>query len=685
MANITINDKKINVANGSSIIQACEQAGVEVPRFCYHEKLKVAGNCRMCLVEVDGCRKPVASCAMNVSEGMVVHTDTPMVKKAREGVMEFLLMNHPLDCPVCDQAGECDLQDQAMKYGRDSSRFSEEKRAVQDKYMGPLIKPSMTRCIHCTRCIRFATDIAGVEELGTFGRGENMEVSTYVEKAITSELSGNMIDICPVGALTSKPYAFKARSWELSSTETIDVLDAVGSNIRVDSRGTEVKRILPRLHEDINEEWISDKTRFAYDGLKNQRIDRPYIRVDGRLIPSNWEEALNLIKHKVSHLKGKEIAAIAGEMADAESIMVLKDILKNFGSSNMDCLPEGIHIDTKNRSAYLFNTSIAGIEKSDLCLLIGTNPRHEATIVNARIRKRFLQGDFNVYSVGEVPDLTYPVENIGNDISVLQDIAKVKHAISAKLKAAKNPMMILGYGALNRSDAGALLALCDDILDKYGFIKENWNGFNILHTSASTVAALDLQFVPGSGGMNTKDILRATVSNDVKFLYLLGADEINTHDLKNKSFIVYQGHHGDRSANIADVVLPGVAYTEKDATYLNLEGRMQRTKVCVASPGESKEDWQILKNIADKLNVKLKYQNKDQLRKYMAQYSRAFKDLDIVLKEKWAGCGKKGILIDEKISNYNIDYYMANSICRASKTMASCVEKIVKMNNMVGV
>lgn len=685
MTNITINDKKINVTNGSSIIQACEQAAVEVPRFCYHEKLKVAGNCRMCLVEVEGFKKPVASCAMNVTEGMVVHTDTPMVKKAREGVMEFLLINHPLDCPICDQAGECDLQDQAMKYGRDSSRFSEEKRAIQDKYMGPLIKTNMTRCIHCTRCIRFATDIAGVEELSAFGRGENMEVSTYVEKALTSELSGNMIDICPVGALTSKPYAFKARSWELSSTETIDVLDAVGSNIRVDSRGMEVQRILPRLHEDINEEWISDKTRFAYDGLKNQRIDRPYIRMNGKLIPSDWENALNLIKHKISNLKGKEIAAIAGEMADAESIMVLKDILQSFRSNNMDCLPEGVHIDTKNRSAYLFNTSIAGIEKSDLCLLIGTDPRHEATIVNARIRKRFLRGGFTVYSIGEVPDLTYPVESLGNDISILQDIAKGKHALSSKLKTAKNPMMILGYGALNRSDASALLALCKDIMDKYDFIKEDWNGFNILHTSASTVGALDLKFIPGYGGMDTKNILRATVSEDIKFLYLLGADEVNTHDLKSKSFIVYQGHHGDRSANIADVVLPGVAYTEKDATYLNLEGRMQRTKVCVASPGDSKEDWQILKKIADKLEVKLKYENKKQLREYMAKYSAAFEHLDMVPKEKWNGCGKKGVLLDDKISHYNINYYMTNSICRASKTMANCIDKILRTNNAVGV
>jgi len=683
MINVIINNKKLQVEEGSSIIQACEKAGVEVPRFCYHEKLKVAGNCRMCLVDVDGRNKPVASCAAVVHEDMVVRTNTPVIKKAREGVMEFLLANHPLDCPICDQAGECDLQDQAMKYGSGSSRFFEDKRAVQDKYMGPLIKTHMTRCIHCTRCIRFATDIAGVEEIGAFGRGEEMEVSTYVGKAITSELSGNMIDICPVGALTSKPYAFKARSWELKKTETIDVSDAVGSNIRVDTRGMEVFRVLPRLHENINEEWISDKTRFSYDGLRNQRLDRPYVRVGGVLKPSTWEEAMSLISKKISRLKGKEIGAIIGDMADAESIMVLKDIMKHFDSPNMDCLPDGIHMDIKNRSSYLFNTTIAGIEESDLCLIIGSDPRHEATMVNARLKKRSMVGGFKVFSVGNSVDLTYPVQHLGADVSILEEIAKGKHKISSALKAAKKPMMIVGYGALSRNDSPAILKLCDKILSQYKFIQKDWNGFNVIHTAASTVAALDLKFVPQLGGMDAKNIINSVVNNDLKFLYLLGADGISTANIKNKSFIVYQGHHGDRSAHVADVILPGAAFTEKDATYVNLEGRAQRTRICTNPPGNAKEDWVILKDIADQIGIKLKYTNKSELHESMCKISPSFCELDSVSREVWGGCGVKGKVSDEKISNIEMNYYMSNSICRSSKIMASCIGKILKGTTMV--
>ncbi|MCH9754222.1 MAG: NADH-quinone oxidoreductase subunit NuoG, partial [Alphaproteobacteria bacterium] len=660
MINVTINDKKIKIEEGSSIIQACEKAGVEVPRFCYHEKLKVAGNCRMCLVDVEGRNKPVASCAANVHEDMVVKTNTPVVKKAREGVMEFLLANHPLDCPICDQGGECDLQDQAMKYGSGKSRFSEDKRAVKDKYMGPLIKTHMTRCIHCTRCIRFATDVAGVEELGAFGRGEDMEVSTYVGKAITSELSGNMIDICPVGALTSKPYAFKARSWELKKTETIDVSDAVGSNIRVDTRGQEVFRVLPRLHEEINEEWISDKTRFSYDGLKNQRLDRPYIRLDGVLKPSSWEEAVALITKRLSRLKGKEIGAIVGDMADAESITVLKDIMKHYSSPNMDCLPDGIYMDTKHRSSYLFNTTISGIEESDFCLLVGADPRHEATMVNARLKKRSMLGNFKVFSIGNEVDLTYQVENLGSDVGILKDIASGKHKISSALKSAKKPMIIIGYGALARSDSCALLKLCDQIVSKYKFIQKDWNGFNVLHLASSTVAALDLKFIPQTGGMNARNMINSVVNTDLKFLYLLGADGVNTSNIKNKSFVVYQGHHGDRAAHVADVVLPGAAFTEKNATYVNLEGRAQRTKICTNPPGDAKEDWEILRNIADKSGVKLKYNSKSELRDYMCSISTSFSKLDYVHKEEWKGCGEKGKLLDEKISNIEINYYMSN-------------------------
>lgn len=683
MITVTINDKKVKVQEGSSIIQACEKVGVEIPRFCYHEKLKVAGNCRMCLVDVDGRNKPVASCAAVVHEDMVVRTNTPTIKKAREGVMEFLLANHPLDCPICDQGGECDLQDQAMKYGSGLSRFSENKRAVQDKYMGPLIKTHMTRCIHCTRCIRFATDVAGVEELGAFGRGENMEVSTYIGKAITSELSGNMIDICPVGALTSKPYAFKARSWELKKTETIDVSDAVGSNIRVDTRGMEVFRILPRLHEDINEEWISDKTRFSYDGLKNQRLDRPYIRVGGVLKQSTWEEAMKLIVKKISGLKGKEMAAIVGDMVDAESIMVLKDIMKHFSSPNTACLPEGIHMDTKNRSSYLFNTTIAGIEKSDLCLIIGSDPRHEATMINARLKKRSIEGKYKVYSIGNEVDLTYPVHHLGSDVRILEEIAKGKHSISSALKAAKKPMMIIGYGALLRSDSPALLEICSKIVDKFDFVQKDWNGFNILHTDASTVAALDLKFFPKSDGMNTKEIINSAVNNDLKFLYLLGADGISTSNIKNKSFTVYQGHHGDRAAHVADVVLPGAAFTEKSGTYINLEGRAQRTQVCAKPVGESREDWVILKDIADKIGIKLQYNNISELREAMSKVSASFSKLDSISHEAWHGCGVKGKLSDENVSNIEMNYYMSNAICRSSKIMASCIDKILKERTKV--
>ncbi len=678
MVDIIVDGKKVKVKQGSSVIQACEKAGVEVPRFCYHDKLKVAGNCRMCLVEVEGSRKPIASCATPVAEGMVVKTDTKEIKKSREGVMEFLLMNHPLDCPVCDQAGECDLQDQAMKYGRGSSRFDEDKRAVQEKNMGPLIKTHMTRCIHCTRCIRFSTDVAGVEELGAFGRGEDMEVATYVGNAVASELSGNMIDICPVGALTSKPYAFKARNWELNKTETIDVSDAVGSNIRVDSRGMEVMRILPRLNESINEEWISDKTRFMYDGLKYQRIDRPYIRKGTKLKPATWAEAFSTIVGKTKRLKGENMGAIIGDMVDSESIMVLKDIMNHFDSPNMDSMPGKVKFDVSNRSSYLFNTTIEGIEKSDLCLLVGVNPRHEATMVNARIRKRFNEGGYKVFSVGGERDLSYKSEWLGDDISVLKDLASGAHPLSDILSKAKKPMMIIGYGVLSRGDSDAVLGICNKVIEKYRFVDGRWNGFNILHTNASAVGALDLRFVPGRDGLNTDEIIEKATKKKMKFLYLLGADNMDVEGLKAKSFIVYQGHHGDRAANIADVVLPGAAFTEKSATYVNLEGRAQRTNMSVAPPGQAQEDWKILMQLASELNVELKYNNLNELRGVMASKADSFKNIDQVVPAEWKGVGNKKKSSDNKISDIGINYYMSNVICRASKTMIACADKVDK-------
>ncbi len=676
MPKLIINGKAVEVPAGITLIQACELVGVEIPRFCYHDRLHVAGNCRMCLVELEKSPKPVASCALSVSDGMVVHTDSPMIKKAREGVLEFLLINHPLDCPICDEGGECDLQDQTIMYGRGTNRFAENKRAVPDKYMGPLIKTQMNRCIHCTRCVRFATEIAGVEELGAMGRGEHMEIGTYIEQSITSELSGNMIDICPVGALTSKPYAFKARSWELIKTESIDVLDAVGSNIRVDVRGKEVMRILPKLHEDINEEWISDKTRFACDGLQNQRLDVPMVKVSGKLKPVSWSEAFKFIKHKLRTLSGNEIGAIIGDLVDAESIMVLKDLMIGLQSPNIDCMQEGARVYHSNRAHYLFNTSIAGIEQSDCCVLIGTNPRYEASLVNARIRKRYMRGQYNVYSIGSQDDLTYPVTHLGDDPKVLQDILQGQHSLVQRLQQAQNPIMVIGYGALMRDDYKAILYLCSEIAQKYGFIKNNWNGFNILHSAASRVAALDLGFVPQKGGMYTHEILTAAQKQKIKAVYLLGADEIDVQKLKN-TFVIYQGHHGDKSANIADVILPGVAYTEKEAIYVNLEGRVQRTNLAVMPHGEAKEDWQILKMLMEVLDIQLKYQTKDELRREMIKISPTFASYDAIEAQPWQACGSEGELDSAPIRSRELNYYFTDPICRASKTMAQCVAEIL--------
>ncbi len=675
MAKVTIDGKVITVDDNASLIQACELASIEIPHFCYHDRLKIAGNCRMCLVEVEGSPKPVASCAMPVRDGMVVHTTTPMVKQAREDVMSMLLANHPLDCPICDQGGECDLQDQAMHYGDAQGHYNEDKRAVTDKNMGPLIKTVMTRCIHCTRCVRFATEIAGVEEIGTFGRGENMEIITYLDKAISSELSGNLVDICPVGALTSKPYKFKARSWELSHTDSIDVSDAVGSNIRVDSRGAEVMRILPRLNEDINEEWISDKTRHLCDGLKNQRIDQPYIRKDGKLKPASWSEAITCVAKKMSELKGSEIGAVVGGLIEAESMMVLYDLIKHFKSPNLDCMQENIAFDLSNRGNYLFNTTISGIEDSDLCLMIGCNPRHEATMINARIRKRWCQGSYPIYLLGDKGlDLTYPYQWLGDDAHVLADIASGKHEVCKVLSKAKKPMIIIGYGMLMRYDNQKLLALCSKISEKYHFVSKDWNGFNVLHLDASRVAALDLGFVPGARGLGAKSLFDHQHNKDIKFIYLLGADEVNIEAVQGEKFIVYQGHHGDKAANAADVVLPGLAYTEKRGTYVNLEGRVQQTIPSVQGPGEAKEDSLILLMLAKKLKVELSYSTPDQVRETL------FKRNKYVLNQlkhcEWHSCGdNKGKINDQPLDTYKQSYYLSNVICRASRTMLSCAQE----------
>lgn len=677
MTKLTIDGKEIEVPAGSTVIQACEALGVEVPRFCYHERLKIAGNCRMCLVEVSpGPPKPQASCALPVAEGMVVKTDSPMVKKAREGVMEFLLINHPLDCPICDQGGECDLQDQAMAYGSGKSRYQEGKRSVQDKFMGPLVKTQMTRCIHCTRCIRFITEIAGVPELGAFGRGEHMEVSTYVEKSLSSELSGNIVDLCPVGALTSRPYAFEARPWELKKTESIDVMDAVGSAIRVDSRQNTVLRVLPRLNEEVNEEWISDKTRYACDGLRVQRLDRPYTRRDGKLQEASWEEALSIVATKLGSAPAERVAAIAGDTACVESMFALKQTLLSLGVNNMDCRQNGAMLNPADRSSYLFNSTISGIESADVILLVGSNPRLEATIINARIRKAWLNGKLKVYAIGDPADLTYDVEWLGNDPTLLKAIASGAHPLAATLSAFERPMMILGQGAVARSDGASILAAAQSIASNCGFVKDGWNGFNMLHTAASRVGGMDIGFLPHHNGLDIYGIVEAASKWQIEVLYLLGADELDTAQLGN-AFVIYQGHHGDRGAHRADVILPGAAYTEKNATYVNTEGRVQRTSQAVFAPGSAKEDWKIIRALSEQLGRPLPFNTADELQAEIVKAVPHFAKVDEVMPSAWVVEASNAIarmrILDEGFSYPVTNYFMTDAISRASRTMAECM------------
>lgn len=676
MPKLTIDGIEVEVEPGTSVLQACEQIGIEIPRFCYHERLSVPANCRMCLVEMEKAPKPVASCAMPCGEGMVIKTNTDLVHKARKGVMEFLLINHPLDCPICDQGGECDLQDQAMGYGFDRSRFQENKRAVKDKYLGPLIKTIMTRCIHCTRCIRFADEIAGVPELGATGRGEHMEIGTYIEQAISSELSGNLIDVCPVGALTSKPYAFTTRPWELRKTETIDVMDAVGSNIRVDTRGPEVMRVIPRLNEDVNEEWLADKSRFAYDGLKRQRLDRPYVRKDGKLQPASWAEAFAAIAAKVKGVPGERIAALAGDLVDAESMVALKDLVEGLGSKNLDCRQDGATFDTSARAGYLFNTTIAGIEKADAILLIGTNPRWEAALVNARIRKRYLMGGLKVGVIGQQLDMTYPTTYLGAGPQTLQDVVDGKHAFSEVLKEAKRPMLILGAGVLRRADGPAIHALARQFAESFNLIQEDWNGFNVLHTAAARVGGLELGFLPGQGGKGTADILSAASAGQIDVVYLLGADEIDTAKL-GKAFVIYQGHHGDRGAHRADVILPGAAYTEKNGLYVNTEGRVQMARMAAFPLGEAREDWKIIRALGEQLGVKLPYDSLSQVRKRLAETSPVFRSIEALVAAEWGSFGRAGTIDNAPFGPVIENYYMTDPISRASATMAKCTETFV--------
>ncbi|MFN4311426.1 MAG: NADH-quinone oxidoreductase subunit NuoG [Ferrovibrio sp.] len=670
MPKLTIDGIEVTVDPGTTVLQACELAGKEIPRFCYHERLTIAGNCRMCLVEQEKAPKPIASCAMPAADGMVIHTDSPMVKKAREGVMEFLLINHPLDCPICDQGGECDLQDQAMGYGRGSSRYDENKRAVKDKYMGPLVETVMTRCIHCTRCVRFVTEVAGVPELGAIGRGEDMQITTYLEKAMTSELSGNVIDLCPVGALTSKPYAFTARSWELRKTESVDAMDAVGANIRVDVRGREVMRILPRLNEDVNEEWLSDKSRFAYDGLKARRLDRPYVRRNGKLQEATWAEAFAAVAGGLKGLTGSQVAAIAGDLACAESVMALKDLMDKLGSPNIDCRQDGAKIDPTLRAGYIFNSGIAGIDEADAILIVGSNPRREAALINARIRKRYLTGKVKIGLIGEQAQLTYKYDYLGAGPATLKDIAEGR-GFAQVLKAAQKPMLILGQGVLARADGAAVLALAKQVADACGLIKDGWNGFNMLHTAAARVGALDLGFVPGQGGKDVAGILAAAQSGEIKAVYLLGADEVDTAKL-GSAFVIYQGSHGDAGAKRADVILPGAAYTEKDASWVNTEGRVQLGRRAAAPPGDAREDWAIIRALSDVLGQTLSYDNLGMLRRRMLQAAPHFGAVDKLTPAAWGNFGAAGAVSDQPFVSPVADFYLTNPIARASATMAEC-------------
>ena len=671
MPTLTIDGVEVTVDQGMTLMQACEQSGAEIPRFCYHDRLSIAGNCRMCLVDQENAPKPVASCAMPAADGMVIHTNSPRVKKAREGVMEFLLINHPLDCPICDQGGECDLQDQSMAYGGNDSRYDENKRAVTEKNMGPLIKTVMTRCIHCTRCIRFAQEVAGVEEIGALGRGEHMEISTYLEQSMTSELSGNVIDLCPVGALTSKPYAFTARSWELEKTESIDVHDAVGTNIRVDVRGKEVMRILPRLNEDVNQEWLADRSRFAYDGLKKNRLDKPYIRRDGKLVEASWDEAFQAIAERVNATDASKIAGVAGDLADTEAMVALKDLLTAIGTPHMDSRQDGAQYDASNRASYLFNTTITGIDDADACLIIGANVREDAPIINARLRQRWLTGKMKVGVVGEANDLTYDYDYLGAGTQTVSDIASGTNAFAETLKNASNPMIIIGQNVLNRADGQAIAALAAQIADASGAIREGWNGYNVLHTAAGRVGGLDIGFVPQDGGRNVAGILDGAASGDIEVVYLLQADELAVAKLDN-SFVIYQGSHGDVGVQYADVILPGAAYTEKDATWVNTEGRPQRGHRAAFPPGDAREDWTILRALSAVVGKKLPYDSLDALRRHIADIAPHLSETDEITPAAWQGAGQAGAFDDSAFTANRANHYKVNPICRASQTMDEC-------------
>ena len=683
MVNIKIDDKDYEVEDGLAIIQACEIAGVEVPRFCYHEKLSIAGNCRMCLVDVEDSRglspKPVASCAMQVSEGLKIYTKSERVKNAQEGALEFLLMNHPLDCPICDQGGECDLQDQSMAFGYGSSRFDGDKRAVESKDMGPFIKTEMTRCIHCTRCVRFSSEISGNDEIGSIGRGHDMEITTYLNQAVESELSGNVIDLCPVGALTSKPYAFSARPWELNKTETIDIMDAMGSNIRIDSKGLRVMRVLPRLNEDINEEWITDKTRFFWDGLNNQRIDKPYKRVDGILKPTSWKSALELAKEKISNSKSEKISALSGDLVDIESIYALKKLMKNIGSDNFDCRQDGSRISGPPER-WLFNSTFNGIEDSDGCLIIGSDIRKEAPLLNSRLLRKSRDDEYKIGVIGFNNDLTFDFDFLGENPSIVEDILIENNNFCNDLSSMKKPLMILGQGALIGKDAQNFQNICIELAYKFNFINNDWNGFNVLHSAASRAGAMSIGFFPSGKGMITEEIISNYNNNKLDLLYLLGADELNL-EKNDDCFVIYQGHHGDIGAQIADLVFPAAAFCEQNGLYMNTEGRVQESIRSTFPLGEAKENWEIIYLLTKEMSIDIGFSSLNELRNQLIEEFpiidpyREFEPLPSPKKDEF------NKLNGHQFKRIIDSYWQTNSIARASSNLSKRNNYIKEENN----
>ena len=662
MPKLKVNDIEVEVEDGLTVLQACEKAGAEIPRFCYHEKLSIAGNCRMCLVEMEKSPKPIASCAMPAAEGMNIKTNTAFVEKARKGVMEFLLANHPLDCPVCDQGGECDLQDQSMFYGVDKSRFKENKRSVPEKYMGPLIKTQMTRCIHCTRCVRFATEVAGVSELGAIGRGEDMQITTYLEQSMQSELSANVIDLCPVGALTSKPYVFEARPWELKKTETVDVMDAVGSNVRVDTYDWEVKRVLPLINEDINEEWISDKTRYACDGLLNQRLDTPFIKYNGKFEKASWDEVFKIIKSKFENSSKEKICGFVGDLTNMETGYIFKEFFdRTLSNHNYDSRSDNRYVDVKERENYIFNSSINGIEDADLIFLIGSNPRYEATILNARIRKAFVNNNTKIISLNDVGDLTYPYESLDGQTQSIKNIFEGSDEISKKIIDAKHPMIIMGESLLKLNSANYLFNLIKGFLNKNNKFTDNWNPLNILSCDASTVGNFDLGIIN-----NDINLTKELKSNKFEIVYLVGQDDLELD--KKDEFIIYQGSHGDKGAEIADIILPGAAYTEQDGHFTNLEGKIQKAYKASYPPGDAKEDWQIINELAEVMNNRKLFNDKDELESSMFNFLKLQKEKEIVDSKEQLNSNFQ----NEKLNIQVKDYYFSNVIARSSKTMIEC-------------